>query len=242
MKVQGSSPTSRVSASGYARPSSTPADAVAAPRSLADIESVLGIPASEFTPRVRNAIMKLMGEVDTLRRELAQERRRAEQLAAEADQDVLTPCLNRRAFVREMSRILSFVERYALPASLVYLDLDDFKELNDRHGHAAGDAALLQVCEVIKGHIRESDVLGRLGGDEFGLILAKADQREADRKADMIGELIKASPLVWNGKAVPLSFTTGAYEFRTGENPAEAMARADRAMYKRKIGRRAMIG
>lgn len=183
--------------------------------------------------------MKLMGEVDTLRQELSQHRKRMSQLERDADQDVLLPCLNRRAFVREMSRILSFVERYDMPASLVYIDLDNFKDLNDRLGHAAGDAALLQVCEVLKGHIRESDVLGRLGGDEFGVILAKADQGDADKKAELMTEIIKACPLVWNGKAVPLAFTTGAYEFRPGENPAEAMARADRAMYERKNSRRA---
>jgi diguanylate cyclase (GGDEF)-like protein len=225
-----------------ARPTaSTPAGPQAASaRSLEDVQSVLGIPANEFTPRVRDAIMSLMGEVERLRQELNNQRRRLSQLTAEADQDVLTPCLNRRAFVREMSRILSFVERYGLPASLVYVDLDNFKEINDAHGHAAGDAALLHVCDVIKAHIRESDLLGRLGGDEFGLILAKATQREAESKADLLAQLIKASPMVWNGKAIQMSFTTGAYEFRAGENPAETMARADRAMYERKQRRRAI--
>jgi diguanylate cyclase (GGDEF)-like protein len=208
-------------------------------RSIADAPTVLGIPAQEFTPRVRDAIMKLMGEVDTLRQELQNQKKRLTQLASEADQDVLVPCLNRRAFVREMSRLLSFVERYDIPASLVFVDLDNFKDINDRFGHAAGDAALMQVCEVLQGQIRESDVLGRLGGDEFGLILAKAKLPEAERKAEMLSEIIKASPLVWGGQAIKLSFTTGAYEFRTGESPAETMARADRAMYERKARSRA---
>ncbi len=241
MRVPGITQAGGVSGVSPARPASRPA-APGVARSIADVQNVLGIPAAEFTPRVRDAIMKLMGEVDHLRQELQNQRKRLTHLESEADQDVLVPCLNRRAFVREMSRILSFVERYGLPASLVYIDLDNFKDINDTHGHAAGDAALLQVCEVLQGHVRDSDLIGRLGGDEFGIILAKANQAEAEKKAEMMSEIIKACPLVWNGKAIPLSYTTGAYEFRAGENPAEAMARADRAMYERKTSRRAANG
>lgn len=241
MRVTGNNQTGALYGSVSARPSAGAGvtQAAAPTRPAADIPTVLGIPQAEFTPRVRDAIMRLMGEVDAMRQELANQRRRMAQMEVDADQDVLVPCLNRKAFVRELSRILSFVERYGLPASLVYIDLDNFKEINDRHGHAAGDAALLHVCEVVKGHIRESDLLGRLGGDEFGLLLAKANQREAETKADLISQIMKASPLVWAGRAIQLSFTTGAYEFRPGENPAEAMARADRAMYDRKKNRSA---
>ncbi len=151
----------------------------------------------KFTPRVRDAIQRLMVEVDRLRQELGQQRSRLSQLETEADQDPLVPCLNRRAFVREMSRVLSFVERYDIPASMVFLDLDNFKQINDRLGHAAGDAALIHVCELLKVHVRDSDHVGRLGGDEFGILLAKSDQAEAERKAEMLGQLIKAAPLVW---------------------------------------------
>lgn len=241
MRVTGPNQSGALFGSVSARPTVGAGVTQAAPatRPAGDIPTVLGIPHAEFTPRVREAIMRLMGEVDALRQELSNHRRRMAQLETEADRDVLVPCLNRKAFVRELSRLLSFVERYGLPASLVYIDIDNFKEINDRHGHAAGDAALLHVCEVIRGHIRESDLVGRLGGDEFGLLLAKANQREAEVKADLISQIIKASPLVWAGRAVQISFTTGYYEFRPGENPAEAMARADRAMYDRKKNRAA---
>jgi diguanylate cyclase (GGDEF)-like protein len=236
MRVSGTNQPGAMFGSVSARPSVGAGVTQAAPtvRPAPDMASVLGIPASEFTPRVRAAILRLMGEVDAMRQELADQRRRMAAVETDADQDILLPCLNRRAFVRELSRILSFVERYGLPASLVYIDLDNFKDINDRFGQAAGDAALSHVCEVIKGHIRESDLLGRLGGDEFGLLLAKANQREADMKADLISQIIKASPFIWAGKAIQMSFTTGAYEFRPGENPAEAMSRADKAMNERK--------
>jgi PleD family two-component response regulator len=90
------------------------------------VSAVSGIPESEFTPRVRDAIMRLMEEVDRLRVELQGTKRRLEELETMADQDALLPILNRRAFVREMSRIMSFADRYQLPASLLYFDLDHF--------------------------------------------------------------------------------------------------------------------
>ena len=79
-----------------------------------DVSSVLGIPEAEFTPRVRDAVMKLMAEVDRLRQELEAMKRRLDKAEEEADQDGLLPVLNRRAFVREMTRIMSFGERYDL--------------------------------------------------------------------------------------------------------------------------------
>src|SRR6185503_4904858 len=93
--------------------------------------SVLGIPEEEFTPRVRDAIMTLMHEVDRLRREVEQTRGRLDELARTADQDMLLPILNRRAFVREITRFTAFMERHGTTSSLIYFDFDDFKSVND---------------------------------------------------------------------------------------------------------------
>src|SRR5277367_5722226 len=117
----------RVAAAGYARA----AEAVAAPAVVDPVvgASVLGIPEAEFTPRVRDAIMTLLSEVDGLRRELQQTRSRLEEVEVAADQDQLLPLLNRRAFVRELTRHINFATRYSTPASLVYFDLDGFKSV-----------------------------------------------------------------------------------------------------------------
>src|SRR6185503_8659165 len=153
-----------VGAAAYARQ----ADAVAASESLVPVTinaSVLGIPEGEFTPRVRDAIMTLMGEVDSLRRELSQTRVRLEEVEKTADQDHLLPLLNRRAFVRELTRYIAFAGRYGTPASLIYFDLDGFKTVNDTHGHAGGDAVLKNFAQVLSDNVRDSDCVGRLGGD-----------------------------------------------------------------------------
>ena len=196
--------------------------------------SVLGIPESEFTPRVRDAIMGLMGEVDNLRRELSQTRARLDEAEKTADQDQLLPLLNRRAFVRELTRYIAFSGRYNTPASLIYFDLNQFKQINDTKGHAAGDAVLRHFAETLLGHVRDSDCVGRLGGDEFGVLLTHATQAQALNKADVLANALRAAPPVWNGNPLPVSFSYGAFELKSGDNADLAMARADEAMYAQK--------
>ena len=130
-----------------------------------------------------------------------------------------------------MSRFIAFAERYRTPSCLIYFDLDDFKSVNDAHGHAAGDAVLSQFAETILGQVRDSDVVARLGGDEFGVILAKADHAQAERKAGALANLFLAQPFEWQGKPLALSFAYGVHVFKKGENVDAAMANADKAMY-----------
>jgi diguanylate cyclase (GGDEF)-like protein len=193
--------------------------------------SVLGIPESEFTPRVRDAIMGLMSEVDTLRRELGDTRKRLDEVEKAADQDGLLPLLNRRAFVRELTRYIAFTGRYNTPASLIYFDLNHMKQINDTHGHAAGDAVLKHFADVLQAHVRDSDSVGRLGGDEFGVLLSHAGQDQALKKADALAQALQNRPVQWNGQAIEVSFAYGAFELKAGDNADIAMARADEAMY-----------
>jgi diguanylate cyclase (GGDEF)-like protein len=195
---------------------------------------VLGIPESEFTPRVRDAIVTLMGEVDSLRRDLAATKARLEEAEKNADQDQLLPVLGRRAFVRELTRYIAFTGRYGTPASLIYFDLNGFKSVNDTHGHAGGDAVLMNFAKVLGDNVRDSDCVGRLGGDEFGVLLSHADQDQAHKKADILAEKLRAAPTQWNGKTIPISFSYGAFELKAGDDADMAMARADEAMYAHK--------
>jgi diguanylate cyclase (GGDEF)-like protein len=204
--------------------------------------SVLGIPEAEFTPKVRNAIMGLMSEVDNLRRELTQARSRLEDVEKTADQDGMLPLLNRRAFVRELARYIAFTGRYNTPASLIYFDLNHLKKTNDAYGHAAGDAVLSHFADVLLAHTRDSDCVGRLGGDEFGVLLSHANQEQALKKADVLATALEASPTRWSGHAIPVSFAYGAFDLKSGDNPDAAMARADQAMYAQKKLQRSAAG
>lgn len=235
MKITGNRPGGPTAATGAQAYKSvlraTGAQSEPASKLTTDASSVLGIPDAEFTPRVRDAIMSLMAEVDRLRHDLERTQKRLALAETAADQDGLLPVLNRRAFVREMSRIMSFGDRYNLNASLIYFDLDGFKAINDAFGHAAGDAALHHVSSLLVGNVRESDIVGRLGGDEFGVILAKADQAQAEKKARLLSDLFLAQPFEWNGKPLPLSFAYGVHAFKKGEDADVALANADKAMY-----------
>jgi len=210
-----------------------------APASTADATAgVLGIPESEFTPRVRDAMVTLVGEIDCLRRELQTTRERLDEAEKNADQDHLLPMLNRRAFVRELTRHIALADRHHIPASLIYFDLNDFKAINDSIGHSGGDAVLKQLASVLAANVRDTDRLGRLGGDEFGVLLSHADQAQAHMKADLLARKLHEAPTIWNGQTIPLSFAYGAFEMKAGDSADLAIARADEAMYVHKRAKR----
>lgn len=191
----------------------------------------MGVPEAELTPRVRAALMALMEEVAQLRDELRQSKGRIEYLEHLADQDSMLPIYNRRAFVRELTRAISITERYGTPSSVIYFDVNGMKTINDDHSHAAGDAALIKVVEKLTEQVRDSDAVGRLGGDEFGVILFQADEASAQLKATQLAETIEAEPLHFNDDEIELKVTYGFYTFTGKEDAAEALAAADEAMY-----------
>jgi diguanylate cyclase (GGDEF)-like protein len=225
-------PTRRVGIAAYAKQAQAAAAEGVAPVSAS--ASVLGIPEEEFTPRVRDAIMALMSEVEALRRELKETKQRLEDTEKTADQDQLVPLMGRRAFVRELMRSISFAGRYGTPATLVYFDLDDFKKINDTYGHMAGDAVLMHVADTLLAHVRDSDTVARLGGDEFGVILSHAELAQGQAKADQLAAALGKSPPIWKGKAIATSFSYGTFELKAGDSADDAIARADEAMYAHK--------
>jgi len=193
------------------------------------------------TPALRNLLARLLGDIDRLRRELEQAHARIAELERLADEDALMPIANRRAFVRELTRMIAFTQRYGLPSSIVYFDVNNMKYINDTHGHPAGDAALRHVASLLCDNIRATDVVGRLGGDEFGLILARTDQQQANHKAAALAETIAATPLVCGDAQIAISASFGVYSFAGTDDPLVALEAADRAMYrdKRRPARRA---
>jgi diguanylate cyclase (GGDEF)-like protein len=199
--------------------------------------SALGIPGiceDALPAELREAVARLAAERDRLRDELARVRGRIASLERLADEDALTPVANRRAFVRELTRMIAFTRRYGVPASVVYFDINNMKQINDEHGHPAGDAALRHIATVLRDNIRSSDVVGRLGGDEFGVILAQTDAAQAHNKAAALAEAIAESPLSWGESTVPVSAAYGVYAFSGTEDPQHAIEAADRAMYEQK--------
>lgn len=192
---------------------------------------IAGVPEAEMTPKVREALTSLMNEVQALRAELEETRERMGELERLADRDPLLDVYNRRAFVRELDRAMAMMDRYNMKASLVFIDLNDLKKINDRLGHGAGDAALAHISHVVFANVRQADILGRLGGDEFGLLLMQADQEAAEKKAAELTHAVSARPVEWKGAPFTAHVSCGVVEIIKGQSADETMERADNAMY-----------
>jgi diguanylate cyclase (GGDEF)-like protein/PAS domain S-box-containing protein len=147
--------------------------------------------------------------------------------------DGLTGLFNRRAFFEEMARRLARLQRDARPAALIYMDLDNFKRVNDVYGHKRGDEALLAVRDILLQHTRPIDLVARLGGDEFALWLEGAEERIAVRRCDeMIDAALLLTQYSGNGR-FPLTMSLGiaVYDPARPETLNDILARADVAMY-----------
>jgi diguanylate cyclase (GGDEF)-like protein len=232
MKVTGpKGPTAPSRPERAVRAPSAGAAPIAAP---VDPVSIAGIPEAELTPRVRTALVRLIEEVNALRRDLEATRARMAELEALADTDPMLGVLNRRAFVAQLNRAFAMVDRHGQPSCLVFVDVDDMKAINDGHGHGAGDAALAHIARVISLNIRQTDVLGRLGGDEFAIILANATLLVGAAKADMLATLISAEEFL---PGLRVGVSCGVVEIVPGLTVEGALAAADRLMYERKRGK-----
>jgi len=180
----------------------------------------------------------LLGEVQRLESELAAARARMKDLEATADIDAVTGIFNRRGFDRELNRSLAYVRRYRARAALFYIDLDGFKPVNDRHGHAAGDAVLRAIAAMLTRNVRASDTVARLGGDEFGLILWNLGEGDAASKAWALEAGITEAAIDWEGQPLTVGASIGVAMLGAEDEPPAVMTRADQAMYARKAARR----
>jgi len=200
----------------------------------ADSAAFLGLSETDLTPAVSAAVGRLLSEIEELRLEVSRLKAHLAEAEDLADQDVLTPLFNRRAFMRELNRQTAFAQRYEASVSLIYFDLDGFKSVNDRFGHAAGDQALQAVAERLQGQVRESDIVGRMGGDEFAVILAQADEGVALSKAESLAAVIQTEPVACGDWMAPLHVTFGVRQVRPGDTAELVLADADADMYQRK--------
>jgi diguanylate cyclase (GGDEF)-like protein len=154
-------------------------------------------------------------------------RRSQAQLAALVTQDQLTNVLNARAFADRLSQELDRNRRYPRPLALLCMDLDNFKVINDTHGHQTGDAVLRLVADVMRTSVRQSDVVGRLGGDEFAVLMPETDAKVVDTAAKRLvagmRNVFKGTPNVTASIGVVSCTATDA-------STDELLRRADQAM------------
>ena len=171
----------------------------------------------------KNADVDLHAEIRALRLQIAE-------LERLADSDTLTPLLNRRAFLREVERSIARVARHGTAISVMIADLDGLKSINDGGGHQAGDAVLMHVGYTLKAQVRATDIVARIGGDEFGLVLEDFDATSADAKARSLTAAIAEDTV--DGRSVTVAI--GCTLIEASDSFDSIIARADAAMYVRK--------
>ncbi len=195
------------------------------------VAGVFGVPEHHLTPQVRTAFNVMIGEIDSLRLDVEELKLSLVEAEASADHDPLAPVYNRRAFVREASRVIAMVKRHEIQASLVYFDLNNFKAINDSHGHPAGDAVIRAIGEVLVRQTRETDVVGRIGGDEFAVLLTHLDAEAAAAKAETLVAALATEKVLHEGVPHYVSAAYGIAHIHLEDTAEGALARADEAMY-----------
>jgi diguanylate cyclase (GGDEF)-like protein len=167
-----------------------------------------------------------------MNRAISEEQRRTltERLHRLATYDGLTGCLNYQSFQSTLINEVQRTERYGRPLSLIIADLDGFKAINDRHGHAVGDSALISIANALRDGVRSTDVVGRIGGDEFAIMLPETLTVDAGQ---LVERLQTAIDRVATPEQVTLSFGLSTWH-GPEDSPSELLRRADTALYEAK--------
>jgi len=164
--------------------------------------------------------------------------RLADRMERLATFDDLTGVLARRAFIARAEAILEAAVATRSTLSIAILDIDNFKVTNDRFGHAAGDKTLAHVASVISREVRQGDLVGRIGGEEFALLLPSTTREDAGRLVNRLRAIVAASGAGVQGRDVVSTLSAGVDEFGEGDTLAAVMARADAALYAAKANGR----
>jgi diguanylate cyclase (GGDEF)-like protein len=161
-----------------------------------------------------------------------------EALQHQATHDAMTGCLNRGAIGDALARELLRASRSELPLAVFLIDLDHFKQINDRLGHHAGDIAIVAACTRMQDCVRAHDYMGRYGGEEFLAVIPDADEATAVQIAERMRSRISQNPVIFNGNPILLTATIGVALSKLGDTPETLLRRADLAMYDgKRLGR-----
>jgi diguanylate cyclase (GGDEF)-like protein/PAS domain S-box-containing protein len=173
--------------------------------------------------------------LSTIARDITDRKHYESQILHMANRDPLTNLFNRRRFQEELKNCIMQTKRFGTHGALIFLDIDNFKDINDSFGHQVGDKLLVNLANILKERLREVDILSRLGGDEFAIILSGADGHHAMLVANHLRELIRQEVSIIEGKTIDITTSMGIALFPKHSELAEALSSyADLAMYRAK--------
>lgn len=184
--------------------------------------------------RSRDELSEARRKVDTYEARVAELERELTQVSSLVQKDPLTFALNRRGLEEAFRIETARAARYKAPLSMVIIDLDDFKKLNDTLGHIAGDRALVHLATTLQSTLRPTDLIARLGGEEFALLLPATDLSEGFDAGERLRKQLAARPFQWESAPRTMTFSAGVAQWREGEAIDDFIQRADAAMYQAK--------
>jgi len=182
--------------------------------------------------RALTAAAEAEGRINKLRGEI-------ERLRTLSITDEATELLNHRGFSEAFSRSIDRGRRYGETGALLLIDLDGFKAVNDTYGHAAGDAVLSDVANIIENSVRGTDYVARLGGDEFVVLLVNATKGQVHNRARLLEQELNHAHVQWMGNTLPISASTGIQLYNKSNCDKALLEKADAAMYEQKQKRHA---
>ena len=177
------------------------------------------------------SLARPLGDAGQLREQLAIAELRIAELERLADTDPLTELPNRRPFMRAIARSIRHLERHGTPAAVLFVDVDGLKAVNDGFGHLSGDAVLLHIARILHREVRASDLVARIGGDEFGLVLDHVAVEAARAKALALGAAVSGAPVTFGDAVIDVRLSIGVAAARIGDTTESLLRRADEDMY-----------
>lgn len=213
-------------------------DLVASLTGLVDRVSAIAEEAgSQVADEIQHLVSRAMTAAHASEESLSDMRERINFLERLATTDEMTGLMNRRGFETALDQALSQASRYHETGILAYIDLDGFKPINDTLGHAAGDAVLRHVAKLLRENTRGADFVGRLGGDEFGLVLVRSDWDQGLKRIEHIDRLLNNARLTWGAKVIRIQASIGVQAYEPDHKAFDLLSQADEAMYRTKRGR-----
>ncbi len=180
-------------------------------------------------------ILNTLGTLMHMRRVDEERQSAVEELRLMATVDELTGVANRRVFLEVCKQRFDEMQRYDTPVSVAIIDLDFFKRVNDTHGHAAGDQVLREFAEIAAAELRELDLLGRMGGEEFAILFPYSGEDEAFQATERVRKAVADNIFGWEGEQIKLTISAGVAQLKASDNDIDRwIARADAALYEAK--------
>ena len=204
---------------------------------LSETARLLGATPLPTDESRRSDVLRLALALAEAERIIKAQQAEIEKLEALSLNDDLTGLFNWRGFNRQVSVGLAEAQRTGIGGVLIYVDIDDFKKINDTYGHAAGNAVLREIAGLLSHKVRQHDSVGRLGGDEFAALLTRTSAAQGFRRVRDIAQALEQVTIVHDGIAISVTASVGAVAFSPDDSPEALLERADRRMYDCKRGR-----